>query len=201
MPRAARPTWSALKRALSKCGEPELLALVKELFELSADNRAFLAARFLARAAHTDAAEGFVAAPYRQRIHDAFYDKGGWPRSKPRLADARKGIRDYRKATADMAGTLELMLTFVETGTEFSLDFGAEDASLFNSLSSVLGEIEAACGGKHGLALYDEFRERLLDLADRAGGIGWGYGDHVQAVIQGLEERWTDAGAPPRADS
>jgi len=201
MPSPSRPTWSALKRSLSNRGQSELLALVKELFELSADNRAFLAARFLAGEPHTDAAEGSVATPYRQRIHDAFYDKGGWPRSNPRLADARKGIRDYRKATADSAGTLELMLTYVETGTDYSLDFGAEDASLFNSLSSVLSEIEAACSGQHGLALYDDFRERLLYLADRAGGIGWGYGDHVHSIIQGLEERWEDAGAPPRAGS
>lgn len=191
-----RPSWSALKRHLKHRGQPDLLALIKDLFELSADNRAFLAARVLAGEREEGVSDPALARPYRERIHAAFYDKGGWPRSNPRLADARKGIRDYRKATADVAGTLELMIEYVETGTEFSLDFGAEDASLFNSLSLVLSDIEAACDGRQGLYLYGRFRERMLDLAGRAGRIGWGYGDHVREIVEVLEERWADAGAP-----
>ena len=93
------------------------------------------------------------------------------------------------------------MLEFVETGTEYSLDFGAEDASLFNSLASVLDQIETACTGTHGIALCGRFRERLLDLADKAGGIGWGYGDQVRSIVMGFEERWANASAAQREGS
>lgn len=92
---------------------------MKDLFELSADNRNFLAARLLVGDREEGGQSLSVSGPYRQRIHDAFYDNGGWPRGKLRLADARKAIRDYRKATSDVVGTMNLMLAYVETGTEF----------------------------------------------------------------------------------
>lgn len=165
---------------------------MKELFELTADNRAFLAARLYSGDTDGSGLGTSVAIPYLKRIHDAFYDKGGWPRSNLRLADARKAIRDYRKATSDSAGTMNLMIAYVETGTEYSLDFGAEEDSLFDSLSSVLNEIESACAERQGRVLYDHFRQRLQGLAEKARGIGWGYGDHVVYIVERLGERWSN---------
>lgn len=71
---------------------PELLALVKDLFQLSADNRAFLAAQLLA-----DKTDGVVVdvvriAPYRERIESALFEKAGWPRDNLQFTDARKAI-------------------------------------------------------------------------------------------------------------
>ena len=57
-----------------------------------------------------------------ERIERAFYTRSGRPQLK--LADGRKAIREYQTATADPVGTLELMLTFVETGTRFTRNFG-----------------------------------------------------------------------------
>ncbi len=159
---------------------------------MSADNRDFLAARLLVGDRGEGGQSVTVSAPYRQRIHDAFYDKGGWPRENLRLADARKSIREYRKATSDAVGTMNLMLAYVETGTKFSLDFGAEDESLFDSLWSVVNEIEAVFRKESGLDLYKRFQQRLLDLDSKARGIGWGYGDHVGDIVWGLEDRWSN---------
>lgn len=164
---------------------------MKDLFELSADNRAFLAARLLS----DDTADGgqsvSVSIPYRQRILDAFYGKGGWPRSNLRLAGARKAIRNYRKATSDEVGKLNLMIAYLETGTEFIQDLGAEDESLIDSLWSVLNEIEAVFSKNSGPEFYRGFQQRLLDLDEKAREIGWGFGDHVGDIIVGLEDRWT----------
>ena len=33
---------------------------------------------------------------------------------------ARKAIRDYRRATRNLTGTAELLMTYVETGAEFT---------------------------------------------------------------------------------
>ena len=50
-----------------------------------------------------------------------------------------------------------------------------------------------------GAALYPHFQDRVSRLARVAGGIGWGYGDHVAEQIELLEaevgkywEQWTD---------
>lgn len=192
--RAKRPSWSVLKKHLTERTQAELLALVKDLFDRSADNRAFIAARLLAGG--EDAADSWITRPYRQRIHDAFYNKGGWPRARLGLADARKAIRDYRKASGDVPGTVELMLTYVETGTNFVADFGAADGPLLDSLSSVLNEMKALLAEDEGLAVYREERERLLELAEVASRFGWGYEDHVRDVLRELDRRWADAGPP-----
>lgn len=189
---SAKPTWSALKRKIKTWETPKLLGLVKDLFELSANNRDFLAARLLVGDTEEGGQSVSVSAPYRQRIHDAFYDKGGWPRSNLRLADARKAIRDYRKATSDAVGTMNLMISYVETGTEFMQEFGGDDEPFIDSLWSVVNEIEAVFSKESGLDLYQQFQQRLLDLDNKARGIGWGYGDHVGDIVWGLEDRWSN---------
>ncbi len=179
------PRWTEVKRKLSSWGRPELLGLVKELFDHSADTRAFLAARLL-----QDSMGEVVLEPYRERIVGAFYTRTGWPKPKLGLADARKAIRDYRKATADVAGTLDLMLTYVETGTRFTNEFGDIDEPFYNSLCSVLAEATRILEGGQGPDLYPPFRQRLLDLADQAGDVGWGYGDEVTDTVGALVQRY-----------
>ncbi len=165
--------------------------MLKDLFQLSAENRAFLAARLLSDETEGNRPGDSVATPYRQRIHDAFYDKGGSPRSNLRLAEARKAIRDYRKATSDEVGTMNLMIAYVETGTDFIQDLGGDDESLIGSLWSVMNEIEAVFSRNSEAKLYEQFQQRLLDLDDKARGIGYGYGDHVGDIVEGLEDRWS----------
>jgi hypothetical protein len=178
------PHWTDVKRKLNSWGRPEFLGLVKELFEQSAETRSYLAARLL-----QDSLGEVVLRPYRQRMIDAFYTKVGWPRSKLGLADARKAIRDYRRATSDISGTLELMLTYIETGTQFTLEFGDMEETFYNSLCSVLAETARILDSDQAVNLYGQFRQRLLDLARRAGDLGWGYGDEVVDTISALEER------------
>lgn len=179
------PRWTDVKRKLNCWDRAELLGLVKELFDHSADTRAFLAARLM-----RGSLGAAVLVPYQQRITDAFYTKAGWPKPKLGLADARKAVRDYRKATADPAGTLDLMLTYLETGTRFTNEFGDIDEPFYNSLCSVLAEAARILEGDQGPDLYPLFSQRLLELADQAGDLGWGYGDEVTATVGALVQKY-----------
>jgi hypothetical protein len=38
-----------------------------------------------------------------------------------------RAIRDYRKATGNLHGTVELLMTYVENGAEFTSDYGDMD--------------------------------------------------------------------------
>ena len=78
--------------------------------------------------------------PYQARIERAFDTRGGRPQLK--LSEGRKAIREYQAATDDPVGSLELMMTFVETGTPFTSEFGDIDEPFDNSLSSVLHEMD-----------------------------------------------------------
>jgi hypothetical protein len=106
------------------------------------------------------------------------------------LADGRKAIREYQAATADPVGTLELMLTFVETGTEFTSEFGDIDEPFYNSLSSVLHAMDQILKGEQGPELYPGIRERVLELPNLAGRIGWGYGDGIRETVDEWESRY-----------
>lgn len=128
----AGPKGSDVKKRLQSRELPELLELVHELFKLSGENQTFLAARLL-----NDTASTFPLEPYRRRIEQVFYRRNGWPQDKLQLGVARKVIRDYQKATGNLPGTVELMLTYVDTGTAFTCSFGDIDAPFYNSLTSV----------------------------------------------------------------
>jgi len=56
----------------------------------------------------------------------------------PRLRDARRLIRNYQKATKDSSGTLDLMLHYMETGTEFTNSYGDIKRAVLQQLESVL---------------------------------------------------------------
>jgi len=186
--RSAAPKWSDVKKRLQSFGSPELLKLVREMFKLSAENQTFLATRLLDGTAGKALLE-----PYRQRIEQSFYRRNGLPQEQLQLGAVRKAIRDYRKATSDLPGTIELMMTYVETGTAFSRNFGDIDAPFYNSLTSVLDEIQCLLTSIRNQDVYCQFRQRLLDLVKKAEPIGWGYGDYVGSTVAALERRFAGA--------
>ena len=175
--------WSQIRRQLNGWAKPALIGLVKDLYDASSGNRDFLQARLGPRA---DA--GAMLEKYRQRVVEQFFPKRGF--GKLKLAEARRAIRDYRKATGDLAGTIDLMVTFVEKGTEFTLEFGDINEAFYNSLDAVLDEVVKLLS-REGSDLYPRFRARILPLRDDADKIGWGYGDSLLEQVDRLEARRT----------
>ncbi len=171
--------WLAIRRQLEDWTKPALVALVKDLYEATPEFRDFLQARFAA-----EAGGGAVLEKYRDKIVEQFYPRRGY--GKLKLAEARKAIRDYRKASGDVAGTIDLMLAYVENGTEFAREFGDINEAYYNSMESVLDEMVKLLL-KEGAELYPRFRERILDVETKANHIGWGYGDYLQEQVSLLE--------------
>jgi hypothetical protein len=171
--------WQNVRQQLSEWPKPALIALVKDLYEFAPDNRDFLHARFQA-----EENAGGALEKYRRKIMEQFFPSRGF--GKLKLGEARKAIRDYRKASGNQEGTIDLMLTYVENGTKFTREFGDIDAPFYDSLESVLNEIAQLLMGE-GRDLYPKYRERLQRLATCAERIGWGYGDAVQDHVYQLE--------------
>ena len=147
----------------------------------STANRTFLDARIQA-----DMGGGAAIEIYRKLIVEQFYPKRGF--GKLKLAEARKAIRDYKKATGNVEGTIELLLTYLENGNEFTCEFGDIDAPFYDSLCSVMDEL-AALLKSEGPAAYAKVSERLDHVATKANGIGWGYGDHINGGVEELAEQ------------
>ncbi len=173
--------WPRIRTQLNDWSKPAVIALVKDLYDHAADNRDFLEARFQA-----EDAGGTALEKYRHKIIEQFFPRRGSGLGKLKLGEARKAIRDYRKATGNLAGTLELMLTYVENGTRFTCEYGDIDEPFYNSMDSVLAEL-ARLLVKEGPELYPRFRDRLTQVEYNASNIGWGYCDSVRDQVQMLE--------------
>lgn len=178
--------WSAVRQRLAPWSRPALLALVKELYDNAAENRDFIRARCQAEAS----GGGDVLEKYRRRIVEQFFPARGEARLK--LGEARKAIRDYRKATGNLSGTAELLMTYVENGAKFTCDYGDIDGGFYRSIESALNEL-AALLQVEARELYPKFRDRLTRLKLMTAGIGWGFHDFIADVVGSLE---LELGAP-----
>jgi hypothetical protein len=189
MPNTQKPQWSDIRRRLLLLGNKELIAQIKDLYAISDENSRFLESRFAQGQDQVQA----VLADYKQEILYCFFGERGISDDLPRLADARRLIRNYQKATSDSLGTLDLMLHYVETGTEFTNTYGDINEPFYNSLESVLVDFcEGIFKSPNPEQAYVQFNKRLAALKRAAYGIGWGYGDTVQEIIDDLESRFEE---------
>ncbi len=172
--------WATIRQQMAGWSKPALMALLKDLHDASPANRDFLRARFDAENAGGEALE-----KYRRKIVEQFFPQRGF--GKLKLAEAHKAIRDYRKATGNVAGTADLLLTYVENGTEFTQQFGDINEAYYNSLESALNEL-ATHLRRESRELYSQFRDRLARVEQLANHIGWGYGDCVREQVAMLED-------------
>src|ERR1039457_4011355 len=84
---------------------------------------------------------------YRQFVADCLWPDPLRKRAKVQIAEAKRAISQYERATGDAAGTAELMLTFVEQGTGFAADLGYGDEDFFSSLEGMLARaLDGVCG-------------------------------------------------------
>jgi len=175
-----RSGWSVVRQQLATWEKPALLALVKALYEAAGVNRDFIQARCQAGESGGEALEN-----YRGKIVEQFFPVHGF--GKLKLGEARKAIRDYRKATGNISGTAELLMTYVENGTRFTHEFGDIDERFYDSMESALEELAALLRGKVR-EMYPQFRDRLARVEQMADGIGWGFHDFIGDVVGQLEE-------------
>ena len=173
--------WAAIRKQLRTRPHTELIELLHELFRLSRQNQAFLATRF----ASVDS-ENLIE-PYRRRIEEQFRFRTSTMTVKLDLAEARRAIREYRKATDDLFGAAELMMTYVETGTHYVVNFGEYEERVYNSLDSVLHELVELLLTHEGRQMYPVFRDRLKRVGELAAKCGYGYGDSVHDELFRLD--------------
>src|SRR5947199_7247850 len=144
------------RAALLKYRTSELVQLIGELYRLSRENRRFLSARLGDGSQQMDA--------YRQLVADAMFPDPLRKGAQVRIADAKKAISQYERATGDGAGTLDLMLTFVEQGTAFAADVGYGDDAFFSSLEDMLSRTLERFR-KSPSDIPQPIQPRLIDLA------------------------------------
>ena len=126
--------WNYLKLRLKYSNKAELMALIQELFHASEDNETIIRTHFRS-SLHADN----LLEDYRERIIQCFLQNPTSPAATKTLK-ARHLISDYQKANGHFEGILDLMLTYLETGTQFMKNHGDNDKSLCNDLAIMLSD-------------------------------------------------------------
>ena len=167
---------AAVRRKLELLDRTGLLALVHDLYDANAANRRFLEARFLSSSTSLE--------KYRRSVADAVYPDP-FSRRQVSVRDATMTITEYRRSTGDVAGTVDLMLTFLEAGTEQAADLGYGDESYFGALERKLDAV-AKSWPDLPPGVRENAAKRLEWVRRRAQKIGWGYCDYVDDVVTAL---------------
>jgi hypothetical protein len=107
-------------------------------------------------------------------------------RRRVSLRDATAAITEYRRSTGDLAGTVDLMLTFIEAGTEQAAGLGYGDENYFSALEN---KVDAVAKSWSALPadVQASASARLDWVRKRAKSIGWGYGDYIDDVVACLD--------------
>jgi len=80
------------------------------------------------------------------------------------------------------------MLTYIERGHQFTLDFGDIDEPFYIALENMWERFTVELRRSPAkYELYEQFASRLLKMRRRSD-IGWGYGDTVRETVDELEK-------------
>jgi hypothetical protein len=162
------PSWRDVKPILASKSQDELVKLIRDLYALRQENKDFVNARFLTSEE--------TKQPYEALISASFYPISAM--SKTRLTRGQKAINDYKKATNDLLGTLDLMVYYVECGTQLAVDIGDIAKWYYGSLMSMFDKVLETLRHSDQTTI-DHFLPRLEAIVNRAEGIGWGYYDNL----------------------
>ena len=113
---------------------------------------------------------------YRDKVFEAFYPKRG---DNLKLKDGKKAISDFKKLGPSTELIADLMLFYVETGVEYTNDFGDIDDNFYSSLESTYVEALKLMRKEN---LLDKFAERTSKVINDTDNIGWGFHDYLSYV-------------------
>jgi hypothetical protein len=90
---------------------------------------------------------------------------------------AKKAISDFKKASPDRENLIDLMIYYVEKGTEITLDFGDMYADFYTKLENVYIDAVKLLNEWGDTKLIEKFRPRMETLVNKTEDMGWGYHD------------------------
>lgn len=101
-------TWSQIKPHLQHLEAGDLLNIIRDLYQLNADNKVFLASRLEIGDYQS------LAEPYLRAIRREFNPAQGFPRLD--IGAARRALNDFKKANADPRSRADMLVYYVEQG-------------------------------------------------------------------------------------
>jgi hypothetical protein len=169
-----------LKKCLADMERKDIEKLICDLYKK--DN---LAESIISSMLLGDEYQAQLLVEYKEKM-ETIYFPDNLSRGFSQMA-AKKLISEYKKISANQQYILDLMLYYVECGTEFTNSYGDIDMAFYNSLLSVFDSFVKSVRKQSDDKLYLVFRERLVELTHEVRNIGWGYGDYIMEEVSRLD--------------
>lgn len=155
-----------IKKELKKLDKDKLIDLVADLYKKNKSVQEFLDF-------YVNPNERELFEKYRDKVFVAFYPKRGY---KLKLKDGKKAISDFKKLGPSTDLLADLMLFYVETGVQFTNDFGDIDEGFYSSMATTY---VAALTLMRKENLLDKYADRASKVVSDTSGIGWGFHDYL----------------------
>ncbi len=166
-------TTTELKKKLKRMDNEELIALVCEIFKQNNDAKHFLSAMFIG----DDYIAGLLK-DYKKKMDRMFStDNDRWPS----LTAVKKLITEFGKV-ADEVSTLDLMLYYVESGTEIINRFGYIDDSFENSFCNMFYKFGSRICALNQEEVFQLFKDRVDRVVEVATNSTCVYGDCIDEI-------------------
>ena len=158
-----------VKKELKKLDKDKLIDLVADLYKKNKSVKEFLDF-------YVNPDERELFDKYRDKVFEAFFPKRGY---SFKLKDGKQAISNFKKLGVSADLLADLMLFYVETGVEFTIDFGDIDEGFYSSMGTTY---DAALTLMKKENLLDKFADRTGKVVSDTSGIGWGFHDYLSDV-------------------
>ncbi len=122
---------------------------------------------------------------YRNKVFEAFFPKRGF---KLKFNDGKRAISDFKKLGTSSEYLADFMLFYVETGVQFTNDYGDINEGFYSSIEKTF---LAALTLMRKENILDEFANCAAKVMRDTSSIGWGFHEY-------LEEIYSDFYTEPR---
>ena len=158
-----------VKKELKKLDKKQLVDLIGDFYKKNKAAREFF--NF-----YVNPDENELLEKYRDKVFEAFYPRSGFNYS---LKKGKQAINDFKKLGISSHLLADLILFYVETGVDFTNDFGDIDEPFYTSMAKTY---DAALELMDKEGILEEFMERAEKVVTESGEIGWGFSDVTSQI-------------------
>jgi len=158
-----------VKNNLKNLNKNQLIDLIGELYNKNKSVKEFFDF-------YVNPNENELLSKYREKVFETFYPQSGFGYN---LKEGKKAISDFKKLGISDDNLADLMLFYVETGVEFTNDFGDINESFYSSLEKTYVQALTLMSKNR---LLEKFAKRAEKVMTDTSDIGWGFHDYIAQV-------------------
>lgn len=157
-----------LKQYLKQRSQQELINQISDLFTRFESVKDYYSVKV------NPGSQDEILKKYKAVIKKEFFPSRGF--GKIRLSVVKKAISDYRKVATSKDGLIDIMLFYVEMGTEFISTYGDIKEPFYASMEDIYAQALRHISER---GLQDQFKDRCRKAVIDADGIGYGFHDNL----------------------